>query len=73
MVVRTFRCQKRDIKRARCPFRGSWYADYTYTDYQHEVLLARRQHFRRSYTDFCKEVGSMHALLDEIGLRKASH
>jgi transposase len=72
-LVRIVRRQKRVLKRARYPLRGSRYANHLYTDHQHVVLLALRQHFRKSYRDFCDMIEVCTALLDELGLKKVPH
>jgi hypothetical protein len=61
------------LKRARYPLRRSRYANRLYTDHQHVVLLALRQHFRKSYRDFCEEIEVCTLLLDELGLRRVPH
>ena len=72
-LVRIVRRQKRVLKRARYPLRGSKYANHLYTDHQHVVLLALRQHFRKSYRDFCEMIEVCTAILDELGLRRVPH
>jgi transposase len=72
-LVRIVRCQKRVLKRARYPLRGSKYANHLYTDHQHVVLLALRQHFGKSYRDFCEILEVCGSLLEEIGLRRVPH
>jgi hypothetical protein len=72
-LVRIVRVQKRVLKRARYPLRGSRYANHLYTDHQHVVLLALRQHFRKSYRDFCDEVEVCTSLLEELELKKVPH
>ncbi|MBU1914242.1 MAG: transposase, partial [Candidatus Thermoplasmatota archaeon] len=61
------------LKRARYPLRGSKYANHVYTDHQHVVLLALRQHFRKSYRDFCEVLEVCTEILEELGLRKVPH
>jgi hypothetical protein len=58
------------LRRARYPLRGSKYANHLYTDHQHVVLLALRQHFRKSYRDFCEMIEVCTEILDELGLRR---
>jgi hypothetical protein len=72
-LVRIVRRQKRVLKRARYPLRGSKYANHLYTDHQHVVLLALRQHFRRSYRDFCEVLEVCTSLLEELELKKVPH
>ena len=72
-LVRIVRCQKRVLKKARCPLRGSKYANHLYTDQQHVVLLALRQHFRKSYRDFCQTLEVCTEILEELGLRMVPH
>ena len=61
------------MKRARYPLRGSKYANHLYTDHQHVVLLALRQHFRKSYRDFCEVIEVCTELLDELGMTRVPH
>ena len=63
----------RVLKRSRYPLRNSRYANHLYTDHQHVVLLALRQHFRKSYRDFCEEIEVCTLLLEELGLRRVPH
>jgi hypothetical protein len=63
----------RVLKRARYPLRRSKYANHLYTDHQHVVLLALRQHFRKSYRDFCEMMEVCTEILDELGLRRVPH
>jgi transposase len=72
-LVRIVRRQKRVLRRARYPLRGSRYANHLYTDHQHVILLALRQHFRKSYRDFCDMIEVCTALLDELGLKRVPH
>lgn len=72
-LVRIVRRQKMVLKRARYPLRGSKYANHLYTDHQHVVLLALRQHFRRSYRDFCEILEVCTPLLEELGLGRVPH
>jgi len=72
-LVRIVRRQKRVLKRARYPLRGSRYANHLYTDHQHVILLALRQHFRKSYRDFCEMIEACTEVLDELGLRRVPH
>ncbi len=37
------------------------------------VLLALRQHFRKSYRDFCEILEVCTEILDELGLRRVPH
>jgi hypothetical protein len=72
-LVRIVRRQKRVLRRARYPLRGSKYANHLYTDHQHVVLLALRQHFRKSYRDFCEMLEVCTEILDELGMKKVPH
>ena len=72
-LVRIVRRQKRVLKRARYPLRGSKYANHLYTDHQHVVLLALRQHFRKSYRDFCEMLEVCTEIIDELGLKRLPH
>ena len=72
-LVRIVRRQKRVLKRARYPLRGSKYANHLYTDHQHVVLLALRQHFRKSYRDFCEMLEVCTEIMDELGLKRVPH
>jgi len=72
-LVRIVRRQKRVLRRARYPLRGSKYANHLYTDHQHVVLLALRQHFRKSYRDFCEMIEVCTSLLEELELKKVPH
>ncbi len=72
-LVRIVRRQRRVLRRARYPLRGSKYANHLYTDHQHVVLLALRQHFRKSYRDFCEILEVCDSLLEELGLRRVPH
>jgi len=67
------RRQKKVLRRARYPLRESKYANHLYTDHQHVVLLALRQHFRKSYRDLCEEIEVCTLLLEELGLRRVPH
>ena len=71
-LVRIVRRQISVLRRARYPLRGSKYANHLYTDHQHVVLLALRQHFRKSYRDFCEIVEVCTLLLAELGLRRGA-
>ena len=42
-------------------------------DHQHVVLLALRQHFRKSYRDFCEVLEVCTEILDELGLKGVPH
>jgi hypothetical protein len=44
-----------------------------YTDHQHVVLLAERQHFRKSYRDFCEMLEVCTEIMDELGLKRVPH
>lgn len=72
-LVRIVRRQKRVLRRARYPLRGSRYANHLYTDHQHVVLLALRQHFRKPYRDFCDMIELCTPILKELGLRRVPH
>jgi len=72
-LIRIIRRQKRVLRRARYPLRGSKYANHLYTDHQHVVLLALRQHFRKSYRDFCEMMEVCTEIMDELGLRRVPH
>jgi len=72
-LVRIVRRQMRVLKRSRYPLRNSRYANHLYTDHQHVVLLALRQHFRRSYRGFCEEIGICTPILEELGLKRVPH
>ena len=72
-LVRIVRRQIKVLRRARYPLRESRYANHLYTDHQHVVLLALRQHFRKSYRDFCEEIEVCTLLLEELGLRRVPH
>jgi len=72
-LVRIVRCQKRILKRARYPLRSSKYANHLYTDHQHVVLLALRQHFSRSYRDFCEVLEVCTEIMGELGLKRVPH
>ena len=72
-LVRIVRRQKRVLRRARYPLRGSKYANHLYTDHQHVVLLALRQQFRKSYRDFCELLEVCTEILDELGMKKVPH
>lgn len=72
-LVRIVQRHRRVLKRARYPLRESRYANHLYTDHQHVIMLAERQHFRRSYRDFCDEIEVCTLLLDELGLRRVPH
>ena len=72
-LVRIVRRQKKVLRRTRYPLRESKYANHLYTDHQHVVLLALRQHFRKSYRDFCEEIEVRTLILDELGLKKVPH
>jgi len=61
------------LRRARYPLRGSKYANHIYTDHQHVVLLALRQHLRKSYREFCELIEVCTPILDELGLKKVPH
>ena len=37
------------------------------------VLLALRQHFRKSYRDFCEVIEVCTDILDELGLKRVPH
>jgi len=69
MVVR----MSRVLRRARYPARRSKYANHLYSDRQHVILLALRQHLGRPYRDFCDIMEVSAALLGEIGLRRMPH
>lgn len=64
-LVRFVRCQKRILRRARYPLRGSKYSNHLYTDHQRVVLLALRQHFKKSYRGFCEILEVCDSLLEE--------
>lgn len=64
---------KKVLKRARYPSRKFKYANNPYTDHQHVVLLALRQHFRRSYVDFCERKEVCTPILDKLGVGKVPH
>ena len=72
-LVRIVRRQKKVLKRARYPLRGSKYANHLYTDHQHVVLLAERQHFRKLYKDFCEMLNVCTSILDDLRLRRVPH
>ena len=72
-LVRIVRRQKRVLERARYPRRASKYANHLYSDHQHIILLALRQHFRKSYRDFCDLMDACTLVLEELGLKKAPH
>jgi len=72
-LVRIVRRQMRVLKRSRYPLRNSRFANHLYTDHQHVVLLALRQHFRKSYRDFCEILEVCDSLLEELGLRRVPH
>jgi len=72
-LVRIVIRQKRILERARYPLRRSKYSNHIYNDHQHVILLALRQHFKKSYREFCEIMGVSTELLDEIGLKKAPH
>jgi transposase len=72
-LVRIVRRQKKVLRRARYPLRGSRYANHLYTDHQHVVLLALRQHFRKPYRDFCDMIELCTPILEELGLRRVPH
>jgi hypothetical protein len=63
----------RILKRARYPLRASKYANHLYSNHQHIILLALRQHFRKSYRDICEMLEVCTALLDELGLDRFPH
>ena len=67
------RRQKRILRRARYPLRRSKYANHLCTDHQHVVLLALRQHFRKSYRDFCEIIEVCTPMLDQLGLKRVPH
>ena len=67
------RRQMRILERARYPHRRSKYANHIYTDHQHVVMLALRQHLRKSYRDFCDLMEACTVILDELGLKKVPH
>jgi len=72
-LVRIVIRQKRILERARYPLRRSKYSNHIYNDHQHIILLALRQHFRKSYREFCDIMEICTSLLDEIGLKKVPH
>jgi len=72
-LVRIVRRQKRVLERARYPRRASKYANHIYSDRQHVILLALRQHLRKSYRDFCDMMDACTLVLEELGLKKAPH
>jgi len=61
------------LRRARYPLRGSKFSNHIYTDHQHVVMLALRQHLRKSYRDICEMLEVCTALLDELGLDRVPH
>jgi len=65
--------QKRILKRVRYPLRRSKYSNHVYTDHQHVILLVLRQHFKKSYREFCYIMEVCTELCDEIGLNKVPH
>jgi hypothetical protein len=67
------RRQIKVLRRARYPLRESRYANHLYIDHQHVVMLALRQHFRKSYRDFCEMLDVCTSILDELGLRRVPH
>gem|GEM_PF-332394 len=72
-LVRIVIRQKRILERARYPLRRSKYSNHIYNDHQHIILLALRQHFKKSYREFCDIMEVCTELLDEIGLDKIPH
>ncbi len=66
------RRHNRILKRVRYPLRGSRYANHLYTDHPHAILLALRQHFRKSYRNFCDKMRVHTRLREELGLRRVS-
>lgn len=72
-LLRIVRRQMRILKRARYPLRRSKYANHIYDDRQHVILLALRQHFKKSYRDFCDTMQVCTLILDELGLTRVPH
>jgi len=72
-LVRIVMRQKRILERARYPLRRSKYSNHVYTDHQHVILLVLRQHFKKSYREFCHIMEVCTELRDEIGLDKVPH
>jgi hypothetical protein len=58
---------------ATYPLRVSRYANHLYTDHQLVVLLAERQHLRKSCRDFCEMIEVCTSLLEELELKKVPH
>jgi len=65
--------QKRILKRERYPLRRSKYSNHIFNDHQHLMLLVLRQHFKKSYKEFCHIMEVCIELRDEIGLSKVPH
>ena len=72
-LVRIVRRQKRVLERARYLRRASNYANHLYSDHQHIILLALREHFRKSYRDFCGLIEACTVILNELGPKKVPH
>jgi len=61
------------LKRARYPHRQSKYANHIYDDRQHVILLALRQHLRKSYRDACDILEACDSILEALGLTRVPH
>ena len=72
-LVRIVRRQKRILRRARFPLRRSKYANRIYSDHQHVILLALRQHLRKSYRGLCELMEACDSILRELGLARVPH
>ena len=72
-LVRIVRRQKKVLKRARYPLRGSKHANHLHTNHQHVVLLALRQQWNTARRDFCDLMGVQTPILDELDMARMPH